>query len=250
MKVSILTPTRNNVATIGQTINSVLMQDYQNIEYILVDGNSDDGSKEVIESFSSKISKVIYKRSYSPCEALNFCLHQATGDIVGSVNGDDFFIDRKIISKIVECFRDNSIECVYGDMIYVDRINTNKIIRYWKSSTYKEGSFNLGWHPTWAAIFFRKEVFEKYGYLNTDLKIACDYEFLLRTIHKNKIKIKYLPEVFTHMRSGGYSNSKLKNLINANIESGLAWKINNLKMPRLFFFVKPISKIYQYLIKS
>lgn len=249
MKVSILTPTRNNAPTLRHSIESVLMQDYNDIEYIVIDGNSEDGSRKIIESFGDKICRIIYRRSNSPCEAMSYSLHQASGDIIGSVFGDDFFVDSKIISKIVECFKDQSIQCVYGDMVYVDRSNPTKILRYWKSSEYKEGSFNWGWHPTWVATFFRKEVFDRYGFLNTDLKIACDYEFLLRTIHKNKIKTKYFPEVIVHMRSGGSSNKKVKYLIDANIESCLSWGINNLKMPKFFFFYKPISKIYQYFIR-
>jgi len=249
MKVSILTPTRNNSDTLAQAIDSVLMQDYPEIEYIVVDGESDDESRAIIESYGEKISKVIYKRSDSPCEAMNYSLLQASGDIVGSVFGDDFLVDDSIISKVVECFRDESIHCVYGDMVFVDRYSPGKVIRYWKSSEYRDDSFEWGWHPTWVATFYRKAVFDKFGYLNRELKIACDYEFMLRTIHKNKIKTRYLPEVIIHMRAGGSSNIKFKNLIYANYESCKAWSLNKLKMPTLFFLYKPASKIYQYFVR-
>jgi len=249
MKISILTPTRNNVLTIKQTIDSVLMQDYCDVEYIVIDGYSEDGSGAVIESYRDKISKIIYRRSNSACEAMNFSLRQATGDIVGSVFGDDFFVDSSILSNVADCFLDKSVMCVYGDMIYVERENSKKIIRYWKSSTYKPGSFYWGWHPTWVATFYRKEVFEKYGFLTDKFKLACDYEFLLRTIHVNKVKTRYLPEVVVHMRAGGSSSRRLKNLLEGNMESCMSWGLNGLKMPLGFFIYKPLSKFYQYLIR-
>ncbi len=249
MKVSILTPTKNNFNTISQTIESVIMQDYREIEYIIVCGNNDIETTNLINSYKSGISKIIFRSSSSPCEAMNFSLQQATGDIIGSLFGDDFFADSSIISKVVECFKDDSVQCVYGDMVFVNRDNTNKILRYWKSSKFNKNSFIFGWHPTWVATFYRRSVFEKYGYLNTDLKIACDYEFLLRTLHIHKIKAVYLPEIVVIMRSGGSSNKKIINLLYANYESCKAWSLNGLRMPLFFFLYKPFSKFYQFFIR-
>lgn len=171
----------------------------------------------------------------------------ASGDIIGILNSDDFYADENVITDVVSVFEKHKCEGLYADLVYVDRTNTSKITRTWNSGEYTEGRFLKGWMPPHPTFFVRKEVYEKYGGYNTDLRSAADYEIMLRFIHKHKIKLAYLPRIITKMRSGGQSNVSIKNRIKANMEDRMAWKINGLK-PGVFTLTrKPLSKVIQFL---
>jgi len=135
---------------------------------------------------------------------------------------------------------------VYGDLVYVDQKDTNKIVRYWKSKPYKKGLFKKGWHPAHPTFFVRKEVYDKCGLFNLDFKIAADYELMLRFLYKYKISTCYIPEVLVKMRVGGISNRDLKNIVRKTIEDYKAWKVNDLKGGIYTIIMKNISKIPQF----
>ena len=143
-------------------------------------------------------------------------------------------------------FEEQKVDSVYGDLVYVNAKNTDKIVRYWKSKPFKEGLFKKGWHPAHPTFFVRKEVYNKCGLFNLNFKIAADYELMLRFLEKCKISSSYIPEIFVKMRVGGESNQSIKNIIKANIESYKAWKANDLKIHPFRMFAKPLSKVFQY----
>lgn len=147
MKVSIITVVWNNADTIKDAIESVLNQTYKNIEYIIVDGGSTDGTIEIIQSYGNKISKFISEKDEGIYDAMNKGIKLATGDIVGILNSDDFYKSNDVIETVVREFISKDIDCLYGDLEYVDKNDTSKVIRYWKSNPYKEGLFQKGWHP-------------------------------------------------------------------------------------------------------
>ncbi len=247
MKVSIITSCFNSEKTIEDTIQSVLSQTYPNIEYIIIDGKSTDKTLEIVNNQRDKITKVVSEEDNGIYDALNKGINLATGDIIGFLHSDDIFAHSNVIENVVKLFKETNTDAVYADLFYVDRKNTNKIIRNWKSGEYKYGVFLNGWMPPHPTVYIKKEVYNKLGFFNLDFKTAADYELMLRFFHKHKINLTYLKEVTVKMRVGGQSNVTLKNRINANKEDRKAWKINNLK-PRFYtLWLKPLRKIFQYL---
>lgn len=245
-KISIITTTFNSESTIEDTVKSVISQSYPDIEYIIIDGKSIDTTLTIIDKYQDKISKIISEKDKGIYFALNKGIELATGEIIGILHSDDFYAHENVISKVVYEFEDGTTDCVYGDLQYVDKINTDKIIRNWKSGTYQHGMFLKGWMPPHPTFFLKKEHYLKYGCFNTSLKSAADYELMLRLLHKHRLSVKYIPEVLVKMRVGGKSNVSLTNRVNANKEDRLAWKINGLKPGMLTLLLKPLSKLSQF----
>lgn len=246
LKVSIITVCLNNADTIEDTINSVQSQTFPSIEYIVVDGISTDGTLAVIDKHKLFISKLISEKDEGIYFAINKGISMANGDIIGILHSDDFYVGDEIISKVVNAFDKSGADCVYGDLQFVDRQNPEKITRNWVSGQYKPYMFLKGWMPPHPTFFIKRECIQKYGNYNTSLYLASDYEFMLRMIHKQQIKVHYLPEVLVKMKTGGASNKSLINRIKNNIEDRKAWKINKLKPAFLTLFIKPLGKIGQF----
>lgn len=249
MKVSIITITYNSGATLKDTIESVVNQSYGYIEYIIVDGKSTDNTLSIIESYKDKISKVISEKDKGLYDALNKGITLATGDLIGIIHSDDFYTDNFVIEKIINSIEENDSDAVYADLYYVDKVDTNKIFRKWKSGSYKHGMFLNGWMPPHPTFFAKRSVYEKFGSFNLSFVSAADYELMLRFIHKYKINISYLPEFIVKMRVGGKSNVTLNNRLRANKEDRKAWIVNGL-IPKFYtLYLKPLRKIIQ-LFKS
>ena len=246
LKVSIITVCYNSAETIESTIQSVITQDYNNIEYIIVDGKSTDDSLRIIEKYKLNISKILSEKDDGLYFAINKGIALATGDIIAILHADDFYCTSRIISSVVKTFEEKNIDTVYGDLQYVDRYNTSKIKRNWKSNEYKQGLFIQGWMPPHPSFFVRKSCYDKYGLFNTSLKSAADYEIMLRLLEKYKCSSAYLPQVMVKMRVGGKSNITIKNRIKANREDKKAWLLNGLKPGVFTFIMKPLSKTGQF----
>lgn len=245
-KISIITVTYNSAQTLEQTIQSVTEQTYGHVEYIIVDGKSTDNTVAIIEKYKSKISKFISEEDDGLYHAINKGIALAGGDIIGILHADDFYIDANVLANMAETFTSTKADAVYADLYYVDKNNTNKIIRTWKSGIYKASSFLWGWMPPHPTFFVKKDCYTKYGIFNTTLRSAADYEIMLRLLHKHKIKVAYLPKFIVKMRVGGQSNASVKNRVKANNEDRLAWKLNDLKPYFFTLSLKPLRKITQF----
>jgi len=248
MKVSLITIAYNSAATIEDTIKSIVAQEYSNIEYIIIDGGSTDNTLSIIEKYKESISTIISEPDKGIYDAMNKGVQNATGDLVGILNSDDIYTDNKVVSNIVEAIGNK--DSIYADLVYVNRDNTDKVTRYWKSGKYRKGIFKKGWMPPHPTFFIKKSCYDQYGIYNLQLKSAADYELMLRMLHKHNISVAYLPEVITKMRVGGQSNITLLNRFKANTEDRLAWTINNLKPGRLTLTMKPILKLSQFFKKG
>lgn len=247
VKISVVTITYNSATTVEDTIKSVVAQDYSNMEYLIIDGKSKDSTLSIVDKYKDKISKVVSERDGGLYFGLNKGLKLASGDVVGALHSDDMYMNEKVISKIAAKFNeDPTIEGVYADLVFVSRDDLNKPMRFWKAGEYEDGAFEKGWMPPHPTFFVRKEVYEKYGYINTELKLSADYELMLRLIHKHKIKVAYLPETIVKMRMGGVSNTSFFVKLKANIEDNIAWKLNKLKPGFFTRLRKPLRKIGQY----
>lgn len=249
LKISIITVSFNSAKTIEQTIQSVLSQRYSNVEYIIIDGASQDETLSIIEKYRNKISVVISEKDNGIYNAMNKGIKLATGDIIGILNSDDFYVDENVLNDVATLFEKSKADAVYADLQYVDAIDTRKIKRHWKSGKYKPGDFLFGWMPPHPTFFVKKEIYEKYGVFNETLNSAADYELMLRFIHKHQITIDYLQRVIVKMRSGGQSNITAKNRIKANLEDRKAWELNGLKPFFFTLFLKPLRKLNQFRVK-
>lgn len=246
MKISIITVVWNNAETIRDAIDSVLGQTYNNMQYIIIDGVSSDGTVEIVQSYEGRISKFVSEKDNGLYDAMNKGVSLAVGDIVGILNSDDFYAYADVIKDVAAAFEsDAEIGIVYGDLLYVDAKDTNKIERVWESGEYKSKLFESGWHPPHPSFFVRKSIYDKYGAFNTGFKIAADYELMFRFMYKYSVKTAYIPKVFVKMRTGGASNGSIFGIVKANIECLRAWNINGFGIRPMIFFKKPISKIKQ-----
>lgn len=210
MKVSIITTCYNREKTIAQAIESVLGQDYPDIEYIVVDGGSTDDSFKVIRSYGSRIAKVISERDGGMYEAINKGIKMATGEIVGLLHSDDFLFHPHIISEIVERFKQTSADIVYGNGLFVDAQETDKVIRDWRSGNYRRWKVRLGWLPLHPTVYIKRSAIERYGLYNENYKIAADSDFLVRYLYKAHLKVEYLGKYVVRMRMGGLSTDSQK----------------------------------------
>lgn len=244
MKISIITVVFNNREFLAEAIESVRSQTYDNIEYIVVDGGSTDGSVDIIKENSDFINKWISEPDSGIYDAMNKGLRFAKGEIIGFLNSDDLYNSKKIVEKIVSIFKEKKIDALYGDLVYLSRDLTKKI-RYWKAGNYKSGIFSKGWMPPHPTFFAKKNVYDRFGNFNCNFEISADYEIMLRFIVKNHISIYYLPEIIVKMRVGGVSNRGLLNLFKKSLEDFRAWRVNGIKMGILIVFKKPFRKISQ-----
>lgn len=246
VKISVITAVYNRQSTIASTIRSVCDQSFKNLEYIVVDGLSDDGTSRIIDGHLQQIDQSIREGDDGIYDALNKGISVATGDVVGFLHADDLFADKHTINRVADLFSTGDFDAVYGDLTYVDSGNTDKIIRYWKSNDYKRRKFRLGWMPPHPTVYIRKEIYEKFGTYRVDLGSAADYECMIRLMYKNEIRVGYIPHVQVKMRVGGESNASIKNRLNANQADRNAWIENGYSPPLGLRFTKPISKLPQY----
>ncbi|NDK54511.1 glycosyltransferase family 2 protein [Pontibacter fetidus] len=246
MKISVITVVYNNRETIADAIESVLGQTYHNVEFIVVDGLSTDGTVEVIQNYKSRISRFVSERDAGLYDAINKGIKLATGDVVGFLHSDDIFYGPDSISRVAAAFSAHDTDCVYGDLLYVQKTDTTKVVRNWVSGKYNRISFLFGWMPPHPTFYVKREVYQRLGLYNTSFKSAADYELMLRYLYKHQITASYIPETLVKMRVGGKSNLTFKNRIRANQEDQQAWLINGLKPYFFTRLLKPLRKLVQF----
>jgi glycosyltransferase involved in cell wall biosynthesis len=244
VKISLITVTYNAAHTLQRCIKSVANQTYGNVEYIIIDGNSSDDTLQIIydnkkhiQVFNSEQDKGIY-------DAMNKGIMLATGDVIGTLNADDYFTDNYVLEKIAQVFDTADSDMLYADLDYVNKHGA--AVRKWRSGKYHESRFNWGWMPPHPTFYARKESFEKYGLYNPSYGTAADYELMLRFMYLKMAKVFYLNEVIVKMSMGGVSNSNYKNRIKAGISDFKAMKTNLIPIPLLGAVLKPLRKILQF----
>lgn len=248
MTISIITACYNSARTIRDTLTSVGQQDYLEIEHIIVDGRSTDETLGIVNQFPY-IAKILSEKDTGIYDAMNKGIRLATGDVIAILNSDDVYANNHVLTKVMDLFADPKIDAVYGDLQYTKADDLNKISRTWRSGNFSRSKFYYGWMPPHPAFFIRKKIYNEIGSFNTSLRTSADYEFMLRALVKNNYKAAYLPEVLVKMRNGGASNASVKNRINANREDKQAWKLNGIKPYFFTIAMKPLRKVFQYLIK-
>jgi glycosyltransferase len=245
-KISIITATWNSADTIENAILSVASQTYRNVEHLIVDGNSSDATLAIVFRHEDKIDTLISEPDHGIYDAMNKGIALSSGDIVGILNSDDFYAHPRVLEGVARTFQDESIDTCYGDLIYVDPVDINRIIRYWRSGVHHPKRFYQGWMPPHPTFFVRRSVYERHGCFNTALGTAADYELTLRLLLKEGVSTTYIPEVLVHMRSGGASNASIKSRLTTMRMAELSWKINDLKPLPWTLTFRLLSKLIQY----
>ncbi|WP_178990231.1 glycosyltransferase family 2 protein [Winogradskyella schleiferi] len=248
MKVSLITATYNSESTINTCMESVLNQTYKNIEYIVIDGVSSDGTLSYIEEKSKAYPQIIYSsaKDMGIYDALNKGIEKATGDIIGLVHSDDFLADNNVIETIVNTFKNENADGVYGNLHYIAFENTDKVIRNWVGKQFRPKLLTQGWMPAHPTLYLKKDVYEKYGTFNLSYKIAADYDFILRIFKQPQLKFYYLPKTIVKMRVGGASNRSLKNIIQKTNEDYRAINANEIGSWKTIL-IKNVSKLKQFI---
>lgn len=247
--VSIITVCFNSEKTIEDTIKSVISQKYDNIEYIIVDGKSEDSTMQIIDKYRNETHiyfKVISETDKGLYDAMNKGISMATGDVVGILNSDDMLIDDNVIYDIVNKFQDEKVELVYGDLVFVDEENVNKIVRRWVS---KRGKFRLGWMPPHPTVYVRKHLYDKVGNFDISYRIAADYDILYKFLVKAQANCEYVKRSLIKMRVGGESTQGIKSTITLNKESYNVLKKYNVRFSSFTIFMKIARKIPQVIFK-
>lgn len=244
MKSSVITVCFNSVDTIEDTIRSVLSQAHGDLEYIIVDGGSTDGTLEVIAKYRDRIARCISEPDDGIYDAMNKGIRAATGQIIGCLNADDMYADDKVISEISAMAEKQGAHGVYGDLLYVHRDDCSKVVRYWRAGPYLPGAFRHGWVPPHPTFFCRKDVLEEFGYFDDLYRIAGDFELMLRLIEKHRIRLGYIPRPLVRMRAGGRANT-VRGIVRGNREILHAFAENGVRPSMRFLWNRPFTRIGQ-----
>lgn len=247
MKISVVTAVYNRQETIADAIQSVACQTCRDLEYVVVDGLSNDGTADIVEKHRDVIHQSIREKDSGIYDALNKGINASTGDVVGFLHADDLFVDSDVITRVKQKFTSGNYDAVYSDLTYVAFDDLDRIIRYWCSGDYSRRKFWFGWMPPHPTVYVRREIYEQFGSYRIDHGSAADYECMVRLMVKNQIRVGYIPNVAVKMRVGGESNASIKNRLKANEADRKAWEENGLKPPFGLRFTKPLSKLPQYI---
>ena len=250
MKISVITVCYNSAATIRDTVESVVAQDYPDVEYIIVDGGSSDHTLNILRAYETQITKLISEPDRGIYDAMNKGLKLATGDIIGFINADDFYNSKQSLSLIAQAVQAEDIEACYGDLSYISRHNSANIVRYWRSSDFKPGLFAKAWCPPHPTFYARRSVFERFGDFDLNYKIAADMELMLRFMEVNKIRTRYIPAVLVKMRTGGASDGNLRSILAQNQEIFSAFIKHRIKISAWRFWLNKImARVRQFIMR-
>lgn len=227
LKISILSAVFNRVETVADMMESIQTQNYANIEHIVIDGGSTDGTQQFFQKKLQEI-KYISEPDRGIYDALNKGIGMVSGDIVGVLHSDDYFSDSHVLSEVARIFSDPSVDVVYGDLDYVSKVDTSIIIRRWRAGDFNLKKLKYGWMPPHPAIFFRRGIFEKFGRYDTSYRIASDYDFVLKVFSSQGLGVKYIPRVLVKMRLGGISNQSLSKILVKSKEDYRALRNNKI----------------------
>ena len=251
MKISIITVTYNCYPVINDCLKSIKRQKYKNIEHIIIDGASTDGTLSFLKSKSEQITSLISQPDEGIYDAMNKGIKIANGDIIGFLHSDDLYANKDVLSTVAKIFTKNpSIDACYSDLIYVDKFDISKKIRYWKSKKFKSNLFSKGWSPPHPTFFVRRSIYEKLGNFNLNYHISSDVELMMRFLQVHKINSYYVPELWVKMRMGGLSNKSFKTIFKQNLEVLDALQKHNLPKNYIIFFIyKFFSRLQQFIKK-
>lgn len=246
MKISVVTAVYNRVDCIAHAIESVRRQTYPDIEHVVVDGASTDGTLDVLQRCLDPRAILVSEPDQGIYDALNKGLNLATGEVLGIMHSDDFYADDTVLAQVAAAFLDPHVDAVYGDLEYVAREDIGRVVRYWRAGPYSAMRLAWGWMPPHPTLFLRRQVVERWGGFDTRYRIAADYDAVLRYFGQGKIHAQYIPRVLVKMRLGGASNRTLAQMLRKSREDYVALRRNRVGGVGALLW-KNLSKMGQFL---
>ena len=249
--ISIVTVTWNSAATVADTLRSVNAQTHPEVEHLIVDGGSTDATLDIVRAEGTRVAHIISERDRGIYDAMNKGIRLATGDVVGLLNSDDFYAGDDALATVAAAFEgEPALEVVYGDLCYVRPDDTERVVRYWRSAPFSPGRFARGWAPPHPTLFVRREVYARHGLFDLDYPIAADFELMARLLEVHRVRVRHLPKVLVHMRTGGTTNRSIRNIVRQNREILRALKRHGLSrsVPE-FFLSKLLSRGRQFVAR-
>lgn len=247
MKITIITVVFNGADTIKDTIESVLNQTYENIEYIIIDGKSSDGTMDIVNKYKDKVSKIISEPDEGLYAAINKGINISSGDIIGLLHSDDFYTDNTVLEIVAKQFDQSKADTVFADLVYVRGDNLAKVIRYYSAKNFEPKKLKYGLMPPHPTFFVKKSIYETYGLYEMNYQIAADYEMFIRLLYKNNVSYSYIHKAIIKMRVGGLSSGGIRNKILINKEAIRAMRKNNIQSNHFLILRKYPVKIIEIL---
>ncbi len=244
LKISIITVCYNAESTIAACINSVISQDFKNVEYIIIDGGSSDKTINIAKRYEHYIHYLVSESDQGIYDAMNKGIKRASGEVVGMLNADDFFADNGVLSLIADAFKKNDVDTVYGDLDYIDKNGT--VGRRWRSGRFSRRKLKLGWMPPHPTFYCKRQLFEQYGLYRLDYGTAADFELMIRYLYVHRVRTFYINQVLVKMRTGGKSNHNLAGRLKGLFFDWKAMRHHQISVPFLAIIAKPARKIGQY----
>jgi glycosyltransferase len=246
IKISVITAVYNNRDTISAALDSALRQSGVDIDLVVIDGGSTDGTLEVLRSYTGRLDVLVSEPDQGIYDALNKGIQRASGDVVGFLHSDDLFAGAGVLSRVAAAFADPEVGAVYGDLVYVRKDNPDQVVRYWRAGVFSRRRLRWGWMPPHPTLYVRRHVYEQHGLFDTSFRIAADYDFILRTLGQAGVGVRYIPEVLVKMRVGGASNRSLRNILRKSSEDLRALRRNGVGGVGALMW-KNLSKLPQFL---
>ncbi|HKU15252.1 MAG TPA: glycosyltransferase family 2 protein [Steroidobacteraceae bacterium] len=217
-KVSIVTVCFNSAATIRDTIESILSQDYPAIEHLIIDGGSTDRTLDIVRSYGERIAVVVSEPDRGIYDAMNKGIRLASGAVIGTLNSDDAYTDPRAVSDLVDALQRSGADCVFADLVYVDRDDPARVRRYYDSGKWSPARLRFGWMPAHPTLFVKRAWYERCGPYSLEYRIAADYEMIVRLLHVARARYAHVPRPVVRMRIGGISTQGLRHSLLLNRE--------------------------------
>lgn len=249
MRITIVTAVYNRAGTVADAIGSVARQSYADLEHIIIDGASSDGTLAAIEAARHPAMRLVSEPDSGIYDALNKGFALASGEVVGLVHSDDLLAHDRVLEAVMAAFADPAVDAVYGDLDYVSPADPGRAVRRWRAGAFTPGKLRRGWMPPHPALFVRRRVWEENGTYDTSYRIAGDYDAVLRWFGREGICVRYIPQVLVKMRWGGESNGSLGRILRKSREDYRALRTNRVGGLGVLV-IKNLSKISQFVLSQ
>ena len=248
MRITVITVAFNAADTIVDTLESVAAQTHSEVEHVVIDGGSRDGTIELIRAHGTHVATLVSEPDRGLYDAMNKGLQRATGEVIAFLNADDVYAHPNVLSRVAEVMSgEPELDACYANLVYVDRADTTRVVRVWRSRDYVPGLFRTGWMPAHPTLFVRRRVFDAHGTFDLQFRQQSDFDLTMRMFELGAIRSRFVPEFWVRMRAGGVSNRSLGAVLRGNYEAWRICKKNGLDVPPWFVLTKIASRFSQFL---
>jgi glycosyltransferase involved in cell wall biosynthesis len=249
LHISVITAVLNRAATLGAALRTVHEQTWPNVEHLVIDGGSTDGTLSILARHRPRLAQLISEPDRGLYDALNKGIRRASGDVIGFLHADDELASPQVLRRVAAAFENPAVDAVYGDLVYVDKVDPSHVVRYWKAGAYERANMEHGWMPPHPTFYVRREVYERLGDFDLRYRISADYDSILRILWRGRANVAYIPEVLVRMRTGGLSGSSLWNLLRKSREDYAAMRQNGIGGLHALV-LKNVTKLPQFVLPA